>query len=159
MKRCLTLGISLCLLGLLSGCCCGQRCGFGRCGSPCATSCSPCGQPFGAFAPIGGGCSTCSPGGFGGAPVYGSPGFGGIPATYNDPYGFGTASTLDGSAVPTAAVPMADGMPATAIAQPSYGQPVYGTAMGAQPVYGQPAAMGQAPVTTALVKPESLATY
>lgn len=170
MKRCLTLGISLCLLVLLSGCCCGQRCGFGRCGGGCSTgyapsSCSPCGQPFGGLAPFGGGgCSTCAPGGvgapggFGGAPVYGTPG-GALPSTYVEPYGFGTASANTGAPIETGALPPASGMPTTAYAQPPNGQITYSQSPYGQPVMGQNATFGGSPVTTALVKPESLATY
>lgn len=149
MKRCLTLGISLCLLGLLSGCCCGgPRLGRGCC-SP-----SPCGQPFGAFQPFGGGCSSC---GTGVAPGYGTP-YGAVPAAYGQPYGT-TALATDGIAVETTSLPPANGMPVTA-----YGQPVYNqfnpTAIN-QPTMGQPAPFAESapPVTTALMKPESLATY
>ena len=167
MKRCLTLGISLCLLGLLSGCCCGQRCGFGRCGGGCSTgyapsSCSPCGQSFGGFAPLGGGCSSCGPGGvggYGGTPAYGVPGPGYGPATYLEPNGFNTTAVTNGNGLESAALPPASGMPTTAYVQPESNQTIYGQPAYGQPRTGQQATFGAAPVTTALVKPESLATY
>lgn len=155
MKRCLTLGISLCLIGLLSGCCCGQRVGFfrGGCGSPCG---SPCGQPFGGIAPFGGGCSSCGTGGGyvapGVAPGYGTP-YGAVPSTYYSPYGT-AALTPEGIPVETTALPPADGTPVTAYGQPTFNQTTFN-----QPALGQPAPFAEAPVTTALMKPESLATY
>ena len=175
MKRCFTLGISLCLLALLSGCCCNRRCG-GGCSTGYAPACSPCGQqPFGGFAPLGGGgCSSCGPGGgafggagYGGAPVYGQPGPAGIPATYVDPaYGYGSASATPGAPVDTVGLPPASGMPSTAYVQSSpYVQSASVPTTYGQPTLGQPVVMGQSgsfnqsPVTTALVKPESLATY
>ena len=147
MKRCLTLGISLCLVGLLSGCCCGQRFGANRCGSGCSTgyapACSPCGQSFGGFAPMGGGgCNSCGQGGAQGygAPGYGAPGYGGIPTGYIPSDGYSTAAVNNG-VMPGSVYPQADALSATA-----YGQPAQ---------FGQPAA----PITTALMKPDSLATY
>lgn len=85
----------------------------------------------------GGGCNSC---GQGGAPVYGAPGYGGIPTGYIQSDGYSTAAVTNG-AVQGGVYPQADAMSATA--------------------YGQPAQFGQpgAPVTTALMKPDSLATY
>ena len=59
----------------------------------------------------------------------------------------------------TAGLPPASGMPATAYAQPQFSQTAYGQPTYGEPVMGQPGAFGGSPVTTALVKPESLATY
>lgn len=154
MKRCLNLGISLCLIGLLSGCCCGQRCGFFR-GGGCYSPCSPCGQPFG-FAPFNGGCNSCGTGGYIGGPGVGAPGvpYGAVPSTYLDPY-YGTAAvSADGTAMQTTGLPPADGTPMAA-----YGQPVIDQTSFNQPTLGQPAPFSQSPVTTALMKPESLSTY
>ncbi|MES2791780.1 MAG: hypothetical protein V4719_19325, partial [Planctomycetota bacterium] len=88
------------------------------------------------------------------------PGYGGgIPATYVEPYGFSSASTTNGMPVETAGLPPASGMPTTAYAQPEYNQTAYSQPAYGQPVIGQPGAFENAPVTTALMKPESLATY
>ncbi len=146
MKRCLTLGISLCLLGLLSGCCCGQRCGFAR------GACSPCGQPFGGFAPFNGGCNSCGTPGYG-APL-GTPYGAAVPSTYLQPNG--TAMAPEAVSYESVGLPPANGQPVTA-----YGQPVFNQTVQGQPSYGQPMpfAEGTPPVTTALMKPESLATY
>lgn len=154
MKRCLNLGISLCLIGLLSGCCCGGRCGFFRGGGCYAPSpCSPCGQPFG-LAPFGGGCSSCGTGGYV-APGYGAPGLGAPlgPAGYLGNQ-YGAAMSMDGAAIETTSLPPVDGNAVTA-----YGQPMMDNTGFAQPSLGQPAPFAQQPVTTALMKPESLATY
>lgn len=151
MKRCVTLGISLCLISLLSGCCCGGgRCGFFRGG--CASPCNPCGTSYygGGFAPFGGGCNSCGTGVV--APGYGTP-YGAVPSTYIQPYGT-AALTTEGVPVETTGLPPVDGMPVT-----SYGQPIYNQSAFNQPTLGQPAPFSEAPVTTALVKPESLATY
>ncbi len=156
MKRCLTLGISLCLLGLLSGCCCGPR-GLGRgCCSP-----SPCGQPFGLFQPFNSGCSSCGTGGgYGGvAPGYGGTPYGAVPSTYL-PQQYGAATlTPEGLPVETTGLPPADGMPMTAYGQPTYNQ--FNPTTFNQPMMGQPAPFAESapPVTTALMKPESLPTY
>lgn len=153
MKRCLTLGISLCLLGLLSGCCCGQRCGFAR------GACSPCGQPFGGFAPFNGGCNSCGTPGFGAPPAYGTPYGQAVPSTYLQPNGM--AMSPEGLPIETTSLPPVDGQPVTAYGQPTYNQTSFNQAIQGQPAYGQPApfAEGTPPVTTALMKPESLATY
>lgn len=151
MKRCLTLGISLCLVGLLSGCCCGPR-GFGR------GCCSPCGQPFGGFQPFNGGCNSCGTG-FGATPGYGTP-YGAIPSTYLQPYG-ATALSSDGMTVETTSLPPADGAPATAYNQQMINPSPYNQTTYNQPVLGDamPFAETNQPVTTALMKPESLPTY
>ncbi|MDB5385843.1 MAG: hypothetical protein JWM11_1489 [Planctomycetaceae bacterium] len=148
MKRFVTLGISLCLLGFVSGCCCGgmQGCGFRRFGG--CNPCGGCGASYAPVAPFGGGCNTCNGGGgilgggmigggFNGAP----PVYGGQPGAYYQPYGmgFGSATAPDGVTTDIAAMP--------------YGDPAMQSAM--TPIVPN----GAPPVATALSKPESLATY
>jgi len=156
MKRYLTLGFSLCLLSFLSGCCCGgvRACGFRR----ARGGCNPCGGP--AFAPppvsFGGSCGSCNPcntgmapdagfyGGMNGgpAPMYGQPG------AFYQPNGFGTADMSNGIPTDTAGLPIIPTATTSNMAYPDQ----FGQSQFSQSQYGPP-------VTTALSKPESLATY
>jgi hypothetical protein len=155
MKRFVTLGISLCLLGFISGCCCGgmQGCGFRRFGG-----CSPCGGGCGAsYAPLavpfGGGCNSCNGGGgilggggFGGGGFNGGfgggapPVYGAQPGAYYQPYGlgFGSAAVPDGMQTNTASMSYNDGAVQSAMT----------------PVVPSPA-----PISTALARPDSLPTF
>jgi hypothetical protein len=132
MKRSITLGLTLCLLGLVSGCCCGgmQGCGFRRFGG-----CSPCGAACAPVAPLGG-CNSCGTGGFiGGGFGAAPPVYGGQPGAFVQPYQFGMATSPEGMPVETASTPYMNGIPAAM------------------------APAGSPSMSTALAKPDSLATY